>query len=144
MSKSGYIKVQIGEQSIGLRFGFDAIVMFAEASAKKEKKYFRKVEVKEGEEPKSMLTILGMAKLFHCAYLNNCEIKEVDPELTNEDFYNWVEELNDTKEGRVVMRSVVDVYVGSTSSKKLVEAAEAEESQKKSEEVALGTVDTSG
>lgn len=79
---NGYISITINEQAVGLRFGMPAIKRIAE-----------KVRFKEGEE----YTEADFAQFMYAGYLNNCLVKEMEPTLSYEDFYNFAEEAIYTK-----------------------------------------------
>lgn len=106
---NGYIKVTVSGQEIGLKFGYPAIRMFFEAAETHKQDYFI------GDN----ITDIGFAKLCHCAYKNNCLIKETEPALTLEDFVNWAE-----SEDKEILANVMVVYSESTIGKKVTEEAE--------------------
>jgi hypothetical protein len=116
---NGYCTIQINGQPVGLKFAYPAIKWFTEESINSDL-YFL-----PGEG--GGFTVEGLAKLIQCSYRNNCLIKEVEPELKFEDFFNWVEQSQETDEGRAELEKVVKAYADSSVMKKLLEQ------QKKSE-----------
>ena len=79
--------VQVNGQTIGLRFGMQCAREFIVASIEKRDIFFTK-----DENEYSNLTEVAISKLIHCAYRNDCSVKDVIPVLTLEDVCNWVEE----------------------------------------------------
>jgi hypothetical protein len=105
---NGYTTININGQAIGIKFGWGAIKEFAEADQKRHDVYYSKINV-EGKEVES-LTYLGIAKLLQCGYKNNCDIKEVDPVLTLEDFNDWVEGTLDNAQAAEELTKVLNVF----------------------------------
>src|SRR5581483_6907494 len=79
---NGYTTITINGQIIGLRFGMPAVKRISE-----------KVKFKEGEE----YTEADFSQFLYAGYLNNCLVKEMEPTLCYEDFYNFAEEAFYTK-----------------------------------------------
>lgn len=112
---NGLATITINGQQVGLRFAYPAIKWFSEASIKNGDAYFT-------DGTGGGFTVEGLAKLFHCSYRNQCLIKEVEPTLSYEDFYNWVDERQRTEEGQAELVKVTEVYAESSVMKKMVEA----------------------
>lgn len=123
---NGYTQIEINGQTVGLKFAFPAIRWFMEESVTKSDLYF--IDGDNGG-----FTVEGLAKLVQCSYKNNCLLKEVEPSLTYEDFYNWVEQAQQTEEGKAELIRVSEVYAQSTVMKKIIEG------QKKSQMSSLQT-----
>jgi hypothetical protein len=115
---NGRINIKIEGQDVPLFFKYPAIVMFAEASHGKDNMYFTPGET-------SNFTAEGLAKLMQCAYLNACEIKEMEPMYKLEDFYNWVEDKQENEQDAIL--AVMTCYAESSVMKKAVEIAKAGE-----------------
>lgn len=111
---NGYTTIQIDGQSVGLKFAYPAIKWFTEASAKED------IFFTPGAD--STFTVEGLAKLIQCSYRNNCLIKEIEPTLTYEDFFNYVESNQDTEEGQKELLRVTEVYATASVIKKLIDA----------------------
>lgn len=116
---TGYTTIQINGQTVGLKFAYPAIKWFTEESLKSDLFFV------PGET--GGFTIEGLAKLIQCSYRNNCLIKEVEPELKFEDFYNYVETNQETEEGQIELTRVTEAYAESSVMKKIID------SQKKSQ-----------
>jgi hypothetical protein len=79
----------------GLKFALPAIKMWCEAMIGKAD-FYQTVDSSDPENPKISVSIEGLAKFIQCGYINNCEIKEVEPLFKYENFFNWVEKsIND-------------------------------------------------
>lgn len=117
---NGRTNIQINGEPVGLLFAYPAIKWFTEATQKKD------IYFTPGED--STFTIEGLAKLIQCSYRNHCEIKEVEPTLTYEDFFNYVYDNQDTEEGQKELLRVTEVYATASVIKRLIDA------QKKSPE----------
>src|SRR5690606_22977058 len=76
---NGYTTINVNGKSIGLKFGMYSIRRFGEKS--------EKIMLYDGES----LNEIGISVLLHSGYLNNCSVKETDPELTFEDFVDFTE-----------------------------------------------------
>lgn len=115
-----YLQIEVNGQKVGLKFVYESIKAFSIASADKEKeaKYWIKNET-DGVE-NSSFTTAGFAKLIQCSYEANCFVKEVEPTLTYEDFYDFVEEAQETEEGIKLIGLISQTYSDSTYMKKLV------------------------
>lgn len=113
----GYIQINVNGKPVGLKFAFPANRMFAEALEKKPDLY-----IISGEQ--ANFTVEGLAKFIHCGYLNNCLIKEVEPELTYEDFFNYSEDGLESEERVEEIRKVMECWGETYYAKKMVEASE--------------------
>jgi hypothetical protein len=105
-----YAQITINEQKVGLKFGMTATRMF-----------FEKMEHKVLMMGQT-LNELGITYLLWYGYLNNCEVKQVDPTLTFEDFYDLVDSSQD---GNEEISKALDVWAETQPVKKAVEAVEA-------------------
>jgi hypothetical protein len=127
---NGYTTININGQTVGIKFGYLAIKEFSLAAEKKRAVYYDKVN---GEE---QLSFLGIAKIIHCGYKNDCELKEVDPVLTLEDFNNWVEGIVGNVEAQKELTRVLTVFSESQFVKAMIgdtNNVETEEAKKKIE-----------
>jgi hypothetical protein len=66
------------------------------------------------------LSDLGWAKLLHCAYRFNCSVKEEKAVLTVEDFFNFIEGLNDNPTGKEEFLEAAKVWSETQSTQELV------------------------
>lgn len=101
---NGYIQIQIGEKPVGLKFAYPAIKWFTESAKDNIDIYFIGNDFSNE----------GFAELIFCSYRNNCLIKKEKPELTYEDFYNWIEENRETEEGKKIIVEVMQCYTDSS------------------------------
>lgn len=99
--------ITIGGAQVGLYFGYPCFNSYTTACF-------------ENAEFASLQDGAGVAKLFQCAYINHCLLKEVKPVLTYEDFYMWVEAMinGDTKE---VIEDLLNTWAECTTTKKSLE-----------------------
>lgn len=117
---NGKTTIQINGQTVGLRFSYQAIKWFFEASVNNSEFFFT-----GGDKPD--FTVEGLSKVMQCAYRYDCHLKEIEPSLTFEDFYDYVESSQETEEGQKELLRIVEVYAESSIIKKLID------SQKKSQ-----------
>lgn len=126
---NGYTQININGQSVGIKFGYLAIKEFFLAAEKKREVYYDKLGDVE------QLSFLGIAKIIHCGYKNNCELKEVEPSLSLSDFNDWVEGSLNDEERKTQLAEVLNVFATSQYVKTLAEMAkngqETEETKKK-------------
>jgi hypothetical protein len=129
---NGYINININGQTVGIKFGYLAIKEFSLAAEKKKAVYYDKSKNEKGEDVEQ-LSFLGIAKLIHAGYKNNCELKEVDPTLTLEDFNEWVEGAISNEETQKQLTETLTVFAQSQYVKTLSEknGNETEEAKKK-------------
>lgn len=120
-SMNGYISININGQPVGIKFGFLAIKEFSLAAEKKRDVFY------DGDS----LSFLGIAKLIQSGYKNNCEIKEVEPTLTLEDFNNWTEDAMSSEERKKELADVLNVFAQSQYVKTLQDLPKDEEAKKK-------------
>jgi hypothetical protein len=113
---NGYIKVNINGQEVGLKFGYPAIKEFTLACADKPGVYLAKDEKEE-----STITDLGIAKLIHSAYKNECLLLERSPVLTFKDFNEWVEGAMEDEARKDVIIEVLGVWATSRYTKLAIE-----------------------
>lgn len=111
---NGLTTIQINGQPVGLKFAYPAIKWFAEATQKEDIFFTPGID--------STFTIEGLAKLLQCAYRNHCLIKEVEPTLAYESFFEYVEANQDTEEGQKELLRVTEVYATASVIKKLIDA----------------------
>lgn len=111
---NGQTSIQIDGQTVGLKFAYPAIKWFTEATTGSD------IFFTPGQD--STFTIEGLAKLIQCSYKNYCLIKEVEPTLTYEAFYNYVEANQDTEEGQKELLRITEVYATASVIKKLIDA----------------------
>lgn len=106
-----YTKIDIKGHEVGLKFGYECNKWFFTAMIENLDTYTDEVE---------NLSTLGFAKLFHCAYRNNCIIKEVETTLKTADFYDWLEESLVTEEGKTKFASIVNIWAETQNTKDIV------------------------
>lgn len=106
-----YTTIDIKGQQVGLKFGYECNKWFFTAMIEHLDTYT------DGEE---QLSTLGFAKLFHCAYRNNCAIKDVETTLNTGDFYEWFEENLSTEEGKEKFASIVSIWAETQNTKDIV------------------------
>lgn len=116
---TGYTTIQINGQTVGLKFAYPAIKWFTEQCLKPGVAEMFFVQSEKPEE--GGFTIEGLSKIIECSYKNNCLIKEVEPTLKFEDFYNYVEISQETPEGLAELTRVTQVYAESSVMKRLIE-----------------------
>lgn len=132
---NGKTTIKIEGQEVPLRFAFPCIELFAEACATKKHMFT------PGED--ANFTTEGFGKLLHCAYLNACEIKEIEPEYDNEAFYDWVSEQQETENGRKVMSEILTIYANSSIMKKIIERNAEQEKKRLTETPIIPLTSTS-
>jgi uncharacterized Fe-S cluster-containing radical SAM superfamily enzyme len=118
---NGYIQIDFNGQKVGLKFAYQALKWFALDSDKYAEEYY------EG----GGMSVLGFANLIHCGYRNCQLLKKEDPTITLMEFYDWVSELNQSKEGQQVMIDIDKVVSESRDFKLLNKAQEQGEPVKK-------------
>jgi hypothetical protein len=132
---NGYTTILINGETVGIKFGYLAIKAFSLAAEKKRAVYYDKVKDGDGKDV-DQLSFLGIAKLIQCGYNNNCELKEVEPTLTLEDFNDWVEGSTGDPERQKQVTEALTVFAQSQYVKTLAEmpqvnGAETEDTKKK-------------
>lgn len=123
----GFIEINMNGSPVGLRFAYPAHKRFAEALEKKPDLYFI-----DDEDNKVKMTIEGLAKFIQCGYLNQCDVREVEPTLTYEDFFNYADEAEESEEIKEEIGRVIECWSQTRYAKKMAEVEE-----KKS---AIGTI----
>lgn len=118
---NGYTTINLNGVQTGLKFAFPAMRMFAEALEKKPDLY-----ILDGE--KADFTLEGLAKFIQCGYVNNCIIKEVEPSLTYEDFFNYAEGAQTSETRAQEIAKVFECYGQTIYAKKLAELGEEKKS----------------
>lgn len=116
---NGYITITVEGSLTGLKFAYPAIRLFLEAMADKGQFYY--TENDNGEV--SSMTLEGLAKLIQCGYINNCMIKEVEPDLKYEHFYNWVEKSETDESVKQAIQDVLTCYAETQYAKRIEKAA---------------------
>lgn len=119
---NGSTTILINGQTVGLKFAFPAIKWFTEESAKRPDLYF--VTGDSGG-----FTVEGLAKLIECSYKNHCLIKETEPILPYETFYDYVESNQETEEGQKELTRIAEVYAQSSVMKRVIENQKKSQSQ---------------
>lgn len=76
---NGYTTITIGGKTVGLKFGMYSFRVITDK--------FDKIKAFEGES----INELGIAVVLHAGYLNNCVVKDIEPELTFENFVDCAE-----------------------------------------------------
>lgn len=110
-----YTQITINGDLVGLKFGMYCSQLFFEAIDKGKK-------LMVGDT----LNELGISYILWYGYLNNCEVKQVDPKLTFEDFYSLVES---SSEGNDEIVKALDIWASSKPVQKVLSTIE--ESKKK-------------
>ena len=131
---NGVTTIKIGDEPISLRFAYPCFKAFTEAMAKDKESGKNLFWTSEGEG--ASLTDYAYAKLFQFAYENACLIKEIEPLLKFEPFYDWVDQHNGSEE----LVRVIKVWTESTITKKVIEQVDAD--NKKKEQIAGATEST--
>ncbi len=112
---NGSCNITINGQTVGLKFAYPAIKWFTEATLRDNGIFFT-----PGED--STFTVEGLAKLIQCSYRNHCLLKEVEPTLSYEDFFNYVEANQDSEEGQKELMRITEVYATASVIKRLIDA----------------------
>lgn len=121
---NGYTTISINGSPVGIKFGYLAIKDFSLAAEKKRDVYYDNLN---GEQ---QLSFIGIAKLIQCGYKNNCELKEIEPVLTLEDFNSWVEEGISDTERATQLAEVLRVFAESQYVKALADMPRPEETER--------------
>jgi poly(A) polymerase Pap1 len=111
---NGYIQIDFNGTKVGLKFAYQALKWFALDSEKYAEEYYEE----------SGMSVLGFANLLHCGYRNCQLMKKEDPTITLMEFYDYVSELNQTKEGQQVMIDIDTVVAESREFKLFNEKAQ--------------------
>lgn len=119
---NGSTTIQINGRQVGLKFAFPAIKWFTEENAKRPDIYFVKGD-SEG------FTVEGLAKLIECSYKNHCLIKETEPSIPYEIFFDYVENNQETEEGQKELTRITEVYAQSSVMKRVIENQKKSQSQ---------------
>jgi hypothetical protein len=119
---NGQAKIQMGGQDVPLFFGYTSFKSFAVMCSK-----FKDTHLAEDEG----MTVLGMARLFYCAYENACFQSGKDLIFTFDDFSEWLDKIIVTDEGMEEVKKLLEVWAQSNTMKKV--AADAPVEEKKSE-----------
>lgn len=104
-----YAQITIDDKKVGLKFGMMATREFFELMDRKK--------LMIGDT----LNELGIAYILWFGYLNNCEVKQVDPELSFEQFYDLVEM---SASGNEEITKALEVWASTEPVKKAVAATE--------------------
>lgn len=108
-------KIEIGGKSYTLLFGYTCYTEFMTRCF-----MFKDTYLNENSE----LTGLGLANLFHTAYLCNCYDKGHGVVLRYDDFAQWVNEQYQTVEGTEIIARALEIWAESKEIKKLKEDVE--------------------
>lgn len=108
-------KIEIGGKSYTLLFGYTCYKLFMTRCFKFKDTYL----TEEGE-----LTGLGLANLFHSAYISHCYDKQTDITLTYDDFLEWTDKQYATEEGIKIIADALEVWAAGKEVRKLVEEAD--------------------
>jgi hypothetical protein len=105
-----YCRITINSNQVGLKFTHQS------------NKWFMLALFENGEaySDGNGFSDLGWAKLLHCAYRFNCSVKEEKAALTVEDFFNFIEGLNDNPTGKEEFLEAVKVWSETQSTQELV------------------------
>lgn len=114
-----FTTISIEGRETGLRFDYPCIRWFTLASYDNPRYFTGKGE----------LTDIGVAKLLQFAYENDCEVKEIKPELKYETFYQWVQErVSLYGDPNKELSEVIQVFI---KSKPVLEQKEKQDAEKK-------------
>lgn len=114
---NGQTTITIGGKPAGLKFGMYSAQLFQEQIEKGRKMFI-------GES----INEIGITYVLWCGYLNYCEMKQIDPDLKFEDFYQYAEEPGNMEE----LKGALQVWSESRVIKEVVKNAEAETKKKNS------------
>lgn len=112
----GYCEITMNGQPVGLRFALPAIRFFYEALEQRPDLYTL------GDS--ANFTIEGLAKFIQAGYINQCDIKEVKPVLTYEDFFNYSERVADDESRAAEVKKVFECFGETVYAKKIAEISE--------------------
>jgi hypothetical protein len=104
-----YAQITIKDKTVGLKYGMYATQLFFEAMDSGKR-------LMVGDT----VNELGISYLLWYGYLNNCEVKQIDPSLKFEDFYDLVEAA--AEGGNEEISAALDVWAKSQPVQRAVEA----------------------
>jgi len=107
---NGYCSVTINGKDVGLKFGMPANRMFFEKMALKP-------EILSGDT----VNEVGICHLIYAGYVNNCLVKDIEPELTFGFFMEWVEEALVDEGVKGKLQEVSNCYSESKFTQKCIE-----------------------
>lgn len=108
------VKITIEGKEYTLLFGFTSYKLFMTGLWKFKSEY-----LENGE-----LTRLGLAKLFHAAYIDACMDQNEAPELQYNDIASWVDLQYQSEEGLKIVANLCKIWSDSKEVKNLVEERE--------------------
>ena len=123
----GATTITMNGVEVGIRFSSYGLRQFAAALEKNQDLYLITGELKDGEVSggrKVDFTIEGLAKFIQCGYLNYCMVKEIEPALTYEDFFNYAEDARDNEDRLKEITSVLECFSETRYAKRLKEVSE--------------------
>lgn len=114
-----YTTITINGKTIGLKFGMASF------------RYLQGKFVNGKTFTENELNEIGIAHILYSGYYNNCLIKEIDLELSFEDFVDWIE--NNIANNKILedIKSAMDIWAKNDFVKKQSEQKE-DTSKKKS------------
>lgn len=98
---NGYIQISIGGRLRGIKFGMLAVEQLLTASAKDKDR--------NGEINPTKTAY----KLIYFGLLNNCEVKNIEPDFDLENVCDWVDDLAASSEGKQILEKVTETFTES-------------------------------
>lgn len=120
---NGQTSINVSGKLAGLKFGMYSAQLFNEQIERGRKMFI-------GDS----LNELGIVYVLWCGYLNHCEMKQKDPELSFEDFYQYAEEPANLEE----IKSALDVWANSRVMKQVVKDMDEPAKKKNSRQTKSG------
>jgi len=108
-----YTRITIAGKEVGLKFG-----------------YLSYKSIRTGKnadlliEEDGTLTDIGLSRIIHSGYENNCVNKNIQAILTVEDFSRAIDEIAQTEEGKQILSDIITVWRNSEDVQNLIKDAE--------------------
>lgn len=102
-----HFNLSIAGKKVALRFGAYSVQLFNEQVEKGKRLFIR-----------DMINELGIAYVLYTGYINACEVKTIEPEITFEQFYDFVE----SGQNNEVIKLALDEWSSSKTIKELIAA----------------------
>lgn len=113
---TGLATITISDQKVGLKFGMPALRQIYEKSARHS---FLAADGRFNE--------LGVAHVLFAGYCNYCAMKDEIPSLEFQSFYELVENIDDTEQGKAELRNALTAFEESKTVKNFMEKKKAME-----------------
>jgi hypothetical protein len=129
---NGQTQIKIDGQTIGLKFGYNAVKWHTIDC----EQYFDEYYQKDANGEVLGLTILGLANLVYSAYKNYQLLKRQPATIEMETFYDWLFQQNQTEEGQQQISEISRVYEESREVRMFIEKMkeQTEEIKKKTQQ----------